>query len=240
MTDRPQLYRLPYPRRVLSVATDALIGYWPLSEPSGAAAINQSNNRFHGVYTGVELNYPGIGDGLACPLWDGVNDYCNIYSAAFASAFNNQEGTAHIWLKVASGGTWTDSTLRRAMILQADSNNRVRLEKTTSNGRVDVVYSAGGTSKSVAITGLSSLDWHQVVITWSKSADQVKAYLNGVQTGATQTALGTWAGALGSTTTVIGAGSTAPVNAWSGYLAHAAVWTRALTAGEIAELYRVT
>lgn len=239
MTDRPQLYRFPYARRVLSVAADALIAYWPLSEPSGAAAIDQTG-RYHGAYTGVDLNYPGVGDGGSAPFFDGINDFCNIYSAALATAFNGAEGAVSIWMKVSGAGVWTDATLRRLMGLRVDANNQVNLSRSATSNTLLCQYLAGATSKTVSIGSQSSTDWLHLAMTWSKSADQMKVYFQGVQTGATQTGLGTWAGTFNSTRANIGADSTVPATVWSGNLAHAAIWTRALSAGEIAELYRVT
>jgi len=73
-------------------------------------------------------------------------------------------------------------------------------------------------------------------MTWSKSADQMKAYYAGGQTGATQTVLGNWTEALSATRSNIGARSTTPDQIWNGYLAHCAIWNRALAPAEIAAL----
>ena len=79
-------------------------------------------------------------------------------------------------------------------------------------------------------------DWVPFVITWDKAGDAMKAYYNGSQSGSTQTIAGTWAGALNSASCVIGAANTTPATPWYGYLAHGAVWDRALPAAEIADL----
>jgi large repetitive protein len=218
----------------------APIAYWPLDELSGSTAVDISGNARNGAHTGVTLLQTGMGDGGASPLYDGVNDYTNIYSASLAGAFNGAEGSAAIWLRVANSGIWTDVTARRAFVIQIDSGNRFRIGRSSTNSRIDCDYSAGSTTKTVGISSLSSVDWLHFAITWSKSADQMKVYLSGAQSGTTQTALGTWSGgALSSSACVIGAATTAPVNAWSGYEAHAALWTRALPAAEVAELARV-
>lgn len=239
MSDRVLLSRMPYWRKMLSVAPDALIAYWPLYEPSGTVVINrQGDAARNGVYTGVDLNYPGIGDGLSAPFFDGVNDYANIYSAALNSAFNAAEGTIQIWGRL-TAAVWTDATYRQAMMLRADANNRLLIEREPTNDQIVYYYIAGGTLKSVALTTSRPITPFHLALTWSKSADQMKAYFNGVQVGATQTGLGTWAGALASTACLIGAVTTTPTFIWSGMLAHAGVWTRALSAGEVAELYRI-
>ena len=81
-----------------------------------------------------------------------------------------------------------------------------------------------------------------LALTWSKSAGvsgEVRAYYSGSQTGATQVALGVWAGPLAAGVTVIGAFSTAPILLWSGFLAHCAIWRRALSATQVARLATV-
>jgi len=82
------------------------------------------------------------------------------------------------------------------------------------------------------------------MITVTKAGDALKAYYADAttpiaQVGATQTALGVWAGSLASTTTLLGAASQTPTNPWSGYEAHAMVFTRALTLAEITSIVSV-
>lgn len=238
MTDQSQLFRFPYWRRVLSVAGDALIGYWPLWEPSDVVAFDLAGYQRNAAYTAVTLNQPGMGDGSACPSFDGSTSFCNIYSAGFAAAFNNQEVTVLAWCKMPSAAL-TDGVTRRALNIGADSNNVVRISKPNTNNNLSVSYVAGGTNKVVTKASVTTTDWFHIGLTASKSADQVKMYYNGIQDGSTLTALGVWAGALASTLTVIGAGSTVPAAPWNGWIVHLGVWARALSAAEVAELYRV-
>jgi hypothetical protein len=223
---------MAYTNKVKALAP---IAYWPLAEPSGSVATDESGNSRNGAYTGVDLGQTGIGDGRTCPLFDGTNDYTDIYSASLASAFNKDEGTAAIWLKVAEAGVWTDATTRRLLVLQADANNRILLTKGSTNNQLVIAYTAGGTTEQVTITA-SSTAWLHLAMTWSKAADEVKAYFNGTQSGSTQATLGTWSGSLASTTTLLGAISKTPTQVWNGYLAHAAIWTTPLSAAQIATL----
>lgn len=238
MTD-DLLFRTDYYQRVLRTRGNALVAYWPMWEPSGTVAINlQMTPARNGVYTGVELNNPGMGDGRSAPYFDGTNDFCNVYSTALNSAFNNAEGTIALWAKVNAAAFWTDGLAHRLMILRADTNNRLFIFKPTTSNTLQWFYIAGATTKSVSLT-ISSTDWMHLALTWSKSADQMIAYVNGAQTGATQTALGTWAGALASTVCCVGAASTAPAEVHNGNCAHAALWSAPLSALEIAEIARV-
>lgn len=225
----------PYSDMVKATFGASLLAYWPLWEPSGTIATDISGNGRDGVHTGVTLGQPGIGDGRTSALYGGDGDRTNVYSTSLRDAFNGAEGTVMVWAKVSEVGVWTDATQRRLFYLAADSSNRVYMSREATNNILGVYYAAGGTLKSVALS-LSSIAWLRLIITWNKSIDQMKAHLDGIQQGATQTGLGTWAGQLASSTTLLASGSTGGASPWFGYLAHVALGNRALTAAEVAAL----
>lgn len=230
------LSSLAYTNKVIALSP---IGYWPQAESSGTVVTDESGNGRNGAYRAAGeplLGQTGIGDGRTAPLYDGSNDYANIFSASLQGAFNGAEGTIAIWFKVAAAGVWTDATTRRLMYLQVDASNRVRFEKSTTNNQIAFVYTAGGTAKSILWNSAGPTSWQHIAVTWSKSNDQMICYVNGAQQGATQTGLGVWAGNLAATTTVVGAADTTGGNPWSGLLAHAAVWATPLSAAQIATL----
>jgi hypothetical protein len=226
-----------YADRVLATRRANLIGYWPLWEPSGVVATDISGNGRNGAHTGVTLGQPGIGDGRTCPLYDSTTDYTNIYSAGLAGAFNSAEGTIAIWAKIPAG-VWVDGQTRVLMGLRVDANNLVLITRTSVNNQLLMRYTAGGTISGNTVS-FSSLSWFHAAITWSKSADQMIRYINGAQTGTISNGLGVWAGALSSTQCNIGALNTTTAQVLNGYLAHAALWTAALTPAEIAALAKV-
>ena len=226
-----------YANRTLATEPSDLIGYWPLWEASGVIADNYEGTAARdGGYVGVTLGQPGIGDGNTCPLFDGANDYVDNYSASLAGAFDGGEGTALIWAKVSGVGAWTDSTQRAAFSIQADNNNRLKIQKDNANNVLQWFYFAGGTQENETRGLVSETGWMHFGITWSATADEVIHYYNGIQQGGIDTGLGTWAGAIVESTTNIGAASEAPTDIWDGYLAHHAVWTKALTQPQIAAL----
>ena len=49
--------------KTLLISVGHLLGYWPLSEPSGAVAADQSGNSYDGAVTGATFGVTGIGDG---------------------------------------------------------------------------------------------------------------------------------------------------------------------------------
>lgn len=211
------------------------IAYWPLAEASGATATDESGNGRSGSYSNVTLGVAGIGDGRTAASFNGTTSLANMFTASLQGAFNGQEGTIAAWLKVANAGVWTDAATRAAALFSVNAANLIRLRKNGTNNTIACVYVAGGTSKTVAKASFSPTTFFHIAMTWSKAADQMIFYINGAQEGATQTGLGTFAGALGATTAVVGAESTAAAQ-WNGSIAHAALWATPLSAAQIATL----
>ncbi|HWA51560.1 MAG TPA: DUF2341 domain-containing protein [Patescibacteria group bacterium] len=168
--------------------------------------------------------------------FDGTNDFVNIYSGSLNSAFNSSEGTLIAWAKVNGSGVWTDGSVRRIVSLSVDGSNLISLAKSNANNTLIMQYYAGGTASYVS-NGSDPSGWFQIAITWSKSTDQAKGYLNGTQQGATMTNLGTWAGNLTSSRVTIGADTTSGSNPWSGLINDVRLYNRALSPAEISQLY---
>lgn len=229
----------PYGSKILSTQPSHLLAYWKLSETSGSTAADSSGNGRNAVYSGVTLNGTTFLNGDPAPNLDGINDLINAYSSSFATAFSGGEGTALLWAKVNSAGTWADSTLRRMLYFGVDLNNRLVFQKGTAANQVSLVYIAGGTNKSATINSFSTTTWFAVAVTWSKSADQAQYYVDGAAVGTALTGLGNWTGALANTTVTIGAGSTGANEPWYGSIANVALWDVPLNPTEIAALATV-
>lgn len=231
--------RRAYTQKVKIVAGANLIAYWPLAEASGTTIVDESGNARNGTYTAVTLGAAGIGDARSAASLDGSTSWGNLFSSSLQSAFGSAEGAAACWFRVSGSGIWTDSTIRRFLTLQVDGNNRVLLQRSSGNNQISASYVAGGTTKSVTATTTGETTWLHLAMTWSKSADQMKVYVGGAQSGSTQTGLGTWSGSLLSTTTLLGAATQVPANVWSGTLAHVVLMDAAASAAQIAALARV-
>ena len=222
-----------YKNKVLGIQPANLIAYWPLDELSGAVADNTEGTAARdGTYTGVTFGQPGIGDGNTCPLFDGANDLVAIYSDSLRDAFDKDKGTLAIWFKVSGPGVWTDGVWRYCAQLHADNSNYIVLAKTNTNNQFLFRYRAGGLNKQVQLI-ISDTGWNNAAITWDTAVDEVKAYINGAQTGATQSSLGAWAGNLTATGTRLGAATAGPTLIWDGPLAHVPVWTTPLVLADI-------
>ncbi len=224
-----------YTDKVRNIARDKLIGYWPLSDLAGSVAVDESGNGRNGAYTNAIPGAVGV-DGRSAGSFDGTGDVVSVFSSALAGAFNASEGTLAGWAQVSGSGVWTDATNRYIGFLSVDGSNQIYIRKGTTNNQVAFVYLAGGTSKSFGAT-LSPTVYFHVAITWSVSVDQMKGYINGVQAGSTQTALGTWSGTLATAT--IGSSSTGGASSWSGNIQHPGLWTIPLSGEQIAALATV-
>ena len=213
------------------------IAYWPQSESSGLVARCLTNPAMNGTYTGVTLANDNTGPfGTPAPFFDGANDYVNVQTAALAAAFNGNAGTLASWCKVNSGAVWTDGSARYPFYgVVVAGASYFQINKVDPNA-MRWRYQAGFVLETVTDWAVTLTSWMHVALTWDKAADEVKAYLNGTQDGVTQNGLGVW-GANLLTTTLIGATSMVPANAWHGWLGPCAIWNRALAPAEIASLY---
>ena len=233
-----------YSEKVLATATANLIAYWPLWETAGAVADNLEGTAARdGAYTGVTLNSSTGPDGKPVPLFDGANDYCEIYTASFSTAFNGDEGSAMVWAKVSGVGVWTDGTSRAVLYMGAAATNYITLLRPADNGNFLFRYRAQGINEDLVKSSLSTTSWVCYGLTWSQAAaagnGEVKAYYNGIQEGATQAIANAWVGALVDNSCFVGAVTIIPGQVWDGYLAHAAVWTTPLTPAQMLALATV-
>ena len=131
----------------------SVVALWPLNETSGSTAYDVSGNGRNGAYTGVTLADAAGPKGGSAPLFDGANDYVNLYSTSLRDAFNGAEGSFLLWYKLYNSGVWTDGAGRYFYNFAADGSNYIRLSKTSATGQVDVRYNAGGTLKFVQPSG---------------------------------------------------------------------------------------
>lgn len=232
-----------YADRVLGVAPNNLIGYWPLWEASGNIARNYGlgGTARDGAITGGLLNQqPGIGDGHGCYVEDGSGDFVNVYSASLAVDFNGAEGTIIAWAMVAAASVWEDAAFRILFLVGADgTQNYAMIRKINTNNTITFTYEAGNTVDIVSAGSQTSTGWVPYAMTWSKAANEMKAYIAGAQTGATQGALGVYVGTLADNFCSIGAVQNPTAQVWNGSLAHVALWNVALTPTQIFYLSRV-
>jgi hypothetical protein len=226
--------RRNYYNQILRTQGSSLIGLWRLNElgPGLNAGdwSKQGNNAAFGTATMMAKSFGP--DGHRCPLFDGSTSYVNIYSAGLLADATPAEASCLVWVKPAAASVLVDSTERYIFYIYTDANNYAKLSKTTVDNTYALDYVANSTSEQTTST-VSDADWHSLGAVVSDTGDVCKFYVDGVLIG-TDTGIGTWSGAIGSTTCVLGASSTsAGSDSWSGYMGIAALWNTALTNAEM-------
>lgn len=211
--------------------------YWDMQETTGTTVYAEASTAgtYDGDNTGATVAQAATSRLGYAYLFDGANDYVDIYNADFNTLFDETKGALILFGKVSGAGVWTDGNNRYMGQLLADSNNSIIIIKSSTNNTIFCRYRAGGTNDAVSIT-TSTTDYFMVAITWDTTADQAKVYFNGVQSGSTQTGLGTWAGNLDSDQTLLGASTKVPATVFSGYITHASMLTGVPTAAQLLNL----
>lgn len=223
--------------RLLSLFNDAIVALWMQDETSGTAADDAGANNCDGVYADVSLADAVAQWGLPMPRYNGETSVMKPYSAALEAAFSGAAGSLIVPAQMAPGA-WSDGAQRGLARFSYDDSNRVQIMKTGTENQLYFNYRAAGTDKAVTDTSLAGTsDMFLASLTWDASAGasgEVKAYLNDAQVGATQTGLGTWAGAtLNSNQCAVGAQIASPTNLHNGWLGPTIVLNRAATLAEI-------
>lgn len=216
------------------------LAYWPLRETLGTNARNriQSPER-DGTYGGTVTVANNVSaDGFPCPTF--TAGHVDVYDVDGTFGWADKlatptEFSVIVTFRIDAAGTWADSTRRDIVNLTRNSSNYIRISKSTSANIVTVNYGAGGTLKAVSLT-LGKTTWYRVGMSVSVTGDALKAFVNGAQSGSTQTSLGVWAGTYAATTTCIGATDTSNTNPWKGEIADVQIYNRALTDAEMQSL----
>lgn len=222
-----------YNRKII---TTNPIAYWPLNELTGTTAINYGSlgTDANGAYSGATLAQIAAPGGGLAPLFDGVNDFVNVYSATLNGGFVGTLGSVMLWSRKRT--TAINGGVR--LVIYVDSSNRIFIYQPADTSADFIMSYKAGTIEELSATYTGAVDtWYQTVITFTDAGDKVIFYVNGEQYGATATGIGTWVGALSSTTCVLGCQNTSGLTDFDGYLAHAAIWDRVLTPAEVLSLY---
>lgn len=226
-----------YANEIKDTLTANIISYLPLWETSGIYADGYVGTSGVCTNVGITQAEAGIGDGRTSYKFDGTSGgVINWYGAALASAFNGAEGSFNIWVKVLDAGVWTDGAEHAILKITYNTSNNLYIAKKSTNGRIEFLYVAGGSQKQYRLESQSTTDWMMLTITWSKTAEQCKVYVNSVLKY-TGTTLGTWTGTPAYNVCAIGAMGDTGAGAWKGWLAHALLMDRALSQEEVTELY---
>lgn len=185
-----------YSQKILSTFS-GVYALYPLNETGVTTTALEIVNGYNGTLNGPTLGAiagPGASMGNAA-FYDSLVDYCQLPAASLDGPFDPNLGTILIWGRVFNSGVWTDGATRYILSLGVDNSNRLRIQKDTTNNSISFTFFAGGVVAARSIT-ISSTAWNCFGLTWNKTSNRIRAYLNGVQQGADLAYTGTWAGTL--------------------------------------------
>jgi hypothetical protein len=212
------------------------VGNWMWLKLDDADINELSTDGSHARAVNVTPGATGIGDGNTAISLDGSGDYINIWSPSLVSAFDKDNFTLSAWFYLEEAAL-TDGNQRTIIFAGADANNRAAIYKRggLNDDQIQFLSTRGATAKTV--NHVITSGWHHAAMV--VTGGEMKAYIDGSQTGATQTAIGTWTGSLASTTTLIGAASLPLASVYTGRLAHVAIYSAGLSDASVALLANV-
>ena len=159
--------------------------------------------------------------------FDGANSFVQLPAVAMdAAGFDGGLGGLIAQAQVPSDVVWPDGAFRRLLRLWGHNDDRLYIRKN-ANSNIDFVYIAGGAGATVSAASGSPAGTFTAGMSWSdfSNDDRMIAYLDGAQTGATQTGFGTWTNDLAAANTVLGALDNTPSSEqWIGKIPNAIIW----------------
>lgn len=230
-----------YREKMLGIDPANLLLLYPFDESAGTAIVNaQGETARNGVYSGVDLaNAWGPKGEIMVPYWDGANDYARFNTANLDAATDLKRVSYGFWVKMFDDAYWGDSTQATFLMIRNNSNNNQIIQNDTSGQCSWRSRIAGGLEiRNLDASGFTG--WVHLGIT-SDDADgagEVKMYLNGAQTGSTQTTSNTMSDlTLETDKVIIGAQNWSGTSVLNGWMAWFGMWGSILGADAFATMY---
>lgn len=227
--------------------TSGLIGYWKFDEGSGTSASDSSGNAYTGTLTNTPTWVAGqINSGLnfvaASSQYVDVTGLTN--DALFIGA-SNVTFTTTAWFKLNNGYATSAFIIAKGQSGAGSPNNGGWAAAVSSTGANMVFKDGSGANPLVRATATTSLNdglWHHYVAvvtanTTSSTGQDIQLYLDGKLDQGTLTNTGPCAAGVPAPPVTIGRRQTAAGLFWDGVIDDVHLYNRALSAGDIQQLY---
>jgi hypothetical protein len=222
----------PTPNYATKVLGYSPVAYWRFDETSGTTAADSSGNNRTGTYSGVTLNSTTFLNGDPVALWDGVNDVVTVTGGSLTSLSdalgNGNEMTVAFWIKF-------PALTSQPVIYAFDSSCTNYWSQLNSFSINSTLYfnRSCNTANILSFGGVTTNSWHFVTYTYSVSGNASRLYKNG------SLVMSTTAPSLAETVSAMSIGGYASSNFANAYISNFAVFSSALSAVQIADLYSV-
>lgn len=227
LTIRTDFDIIPYVDLLLrtSATSGAPFGLWKFNETSGTTARNYSvhGSLMNASYlAGVILNDLTFLTGEPAAFIS-LNSGVNAYSTTFNTFFDGNKGSLLLWIRT-SGLIWTSGNEHWIFRAEVDSNNKIWIYKSTTDGQIVASITANGVTRTATLSGLTTTDWFSLGLTWSNDDRQILLYINGEVRAVDIFYTQPFTGSLSSFGVIFGAETLAGVDALSSDIAYAAIW----------------
>jgi hypothetical protein len=238
-----------YMEKVKRTQSSSFVGYWPLNEESGTTVYNivrpaqqpmtttphQNGTSANLVRTPEALSFLAP-DGSKCARFDGSTSYIDMIAALSSSATTT--GSLSIWAAIPQANL-AGTTKMVLCYFAVDGDYQHQLYFDTTAYRFTAMHDANSEKTSTSslvynMKGPQYPEWHHFGYDFV-DAGSLNFYVDGVaQTAATS--LGTWSGSYATALMCLGSDNTTISDAFNGWLAHFAWWSKVLTADEWRDL----
>lgn len=231
-----------YSDRLKALFGTSILSYLPCTEASGTSLLDASGNARNatigGTHPPVAGGVIGIGDGNLAVSFGGVStSYIDWYSTSMRDAFDPLEGTLLLWLGGITSAVWDDGSVDYIFRAEVDASNYITIYKRSTPIREIIIRMVAGGTSIFRVIPAKNLSWFQFALTWSKSNNRLRGFINGKQYGADLAGLGTWSGTINADKFIIGGDYKTSTDLFTGTLAHALLLNREATPAEIQQAY---
>jgi len=239
---RDPILQPTYQEKVFNIARSNLIGFWPLSDPSGTRAIDLSPYAQRADYSTTAIQYgaQGILPGQKAIAMSGVSSYVNIMTSvnSFDTLWSGNNFTKIGWGQVDGIARWSDPAAFRYIthIRTTDNTYYAVMGKNQTANQLEWRRRTGGAVVAITYTfPVVPVDWFAMGLSFTLTPTPLlKAFLWDSITGwrivgsSSNAALTDWGSNLpveGSS--VLGAGSLTAQH-WIGKISNCAIWNTTL------------